>query len=304
MIRIVEIKVRKIKTALVIPVHNRRETTLRALRSLARIRLRESDFRIIVVDDGSTDGTSEAIKENFPQVQLIAGDGTLHYAAGTNRGIEMALDWDPDYIVTMNDDSVFHEDFLQCLIDTAKANPRSVIGSLLLLWDQPHKVFQVGQKWNTLLGGWVFPADLTTFTVPEEPFQVECIVGNCVLFPAKAIRENGLLDEKRFPYGWGDAQYLIRLRNAGWRLFIDPKSLVWCEPNTNPVPLHRLSFGKKVRILFADNRHPLNLKRQFLARWEGAPSRILALVAFGAYLSQLALKALRINSSSIPRQGV
>src|ERR1041384_3597543 len=133
-----------IKVGLVIPVFNRRETTLQALRSLSRIDKAGLDVRIFIVDDGSTDGTSEAIRREFAEVELIAGDGTLHYAGGTNRGIMAALSWDADYVLTMNDDSVFHDQFLRRMVKTAQENPRSVVGALLLLWDQPHKVFQVG----------------------------------------------------------------------------------------------------------------------------------------------------------------
>jgi len=280
-----------VKAALVIPVYNRRETTLQGLRSLSRINTDGLDVRIFVVDDGSTDGTADAVREQFPEVTLIEADGNLHYAAGTNRGIKKALKWSPDFIVTMNDDAVFHQNFLQSLIATAHLEPRSIVGSLLLLWDEPHRVFQVGQKWNTIAGGWVIREDLTAFTVPQEPFEVECIVGNCVLFPAEAIRENGLMDEKRFPHGWGDAQYLMRMRKAGWKLRVDPKSFVWCEPNTYPPPLHSLKLTEILKILFVDGRHPANLKRQFIARWESAPGRIQAFAAFLVHCIQLFAKA-------------
>ena len=279
------------KVALVIPVYNRRDTTLQALKSLTRIDNDGLDVRVYIVDDGSTDGTSDAIREQYPDTRLIQGDGTLHYAAGTNRGITAALEWDPDYIVTMNDDAVFHEQFLQRLVSTARRNPRSIVGALLLLWDEPHKVFQVGQVWDTWKGGWIIPDDLTAFNVPENEFEVECIVGNCVLFPTEAIRENGLMDEKTFPHGWGDAQYLMRMRKAGWRLLIQPKSYVWCEPNTNPAPLHHLPPGEILRVLFVKKRHPLNLQRQFIARWESAPSKPQAALSYGVYLAEMFVKS-------------
>ena len=220
------------KVALVAPVFNRRETTLRALRSLSRIKKDSLDVKIFIVDDGSTDGTADAIRSLFPDVELIYGDGTLHYAAGTNRGIEMALEWQPDFIVTMNDDAVFHDKFLERLVFTAIGYPGSIVGALLLLWDKPHEVFQVGLRWNTLKGGWQIPNELCAFAMPREPFEVECIVGNCVLFPVEAIRNIGLMDENRFPHGWGDAQWLAKMRKAGWQLLIDPGSWVWCEPNS------------------------------------------------------------------------
>jgi GT2 family glycosyltransferase len=283
------------KIEIVIPVYNRRETTLQALRSLARTDKTGLDVHIIIVDDGSTDGTGAAIRKNFPGVQVIDGDGTLHYAAGTNRGISAALERNPDFVVTMNDDAVFHDRFLQRLVKAANENPRSVVGALLLLWDEPHRVFQVGFKWETLSGGWSQPENLTVFDCPEKAFEVEGLAGNCVLFPVEAIKECGLMDEEKFPHGWGDIQYVVRMKKMGWRLLIEPKSYVWCEPNTYPKPLHQLSISETLRNLFKNRRHPLNLQRQFVARWESAPTKIQAFLAFLVYLLQLSGKTLKFS---------
>lgn len=280
-----------IHVEIVIPVHNRRETTLQALRSLSRIDRTGLNVHIIIVDDGSTDGTSEAIAEQFPEVELVHGDGTLHYAAGTNRGIERALRKNPDYILASNDDAVFDVQFLRRMVRCAEENPRAVVGALLLLWDMPHQVFQVDPRWNTWYGGWQLPQELTVWTVPEQPWEVEVIVGNCVLYPTSAVRECGLMDEKKFPCGWGDAQYTRRMLRAGWRLLIEPRARVWCEPNTNPAPLKTLSKRELLKVLLVKERHPLNLKRQFVARWESAPSRLLAATAFGVMLVRLGLKS-------------
>ncbi len=284
------------KVVLVIPVYNRRETTLQGLRSLSRINHEGLDIRVVVVDDASPDGTAKAIQEHFPEVELVHGDGTLHYAAGTNRGITAALKHNPDFIATMNDDSIFHTEFLQRLIKAARENPRSVVGALLLLWNEPHKVFQVGQRWRTWYGGWHIPVNLTAFTVPKEAFDVECLVGNCVLFPVEAIKECGLMDEQKFPHGWGDAQYLMRMRKAGWRLLVEPRSFVWCEPNTYPKPLKEISKKEALRNLFMNRRHPLNLQRQWIARWECAPTKFHAAVGFGVYCFRLGLKSIGVGT--------
>ncbi len=287
-----------IKVGVVIPIHNRRETTLQCLRSLARIDRTGIDVKICIVDDGSTDGSSEAIEREFSDVHLVQGDGTLHYAAGTNRGISTAMEWNADFIVAMNDDAVFHPQFLQRLVATATANPHSVVGALLLLWDQPHKVFQVGLSWNMWKGGWQIPEDLTAFTVPDEPFEVECLVGNCLIYPREAIVECGLMDEKHFPHGWGDAQHTTGMSKAGWRLLVDPKALVWCEPNTNPKPLHSQPVISQLRILFANQRHPANLKRQFIARWYSAPTRLKAVTAFAVYCFLLGVRTLQYTTTN------
>jgi hypothetical protein len=104
------------------------------------------------------------------------------------------------------------------------------------------------------------------------------------------------MDEKKFPRGWGDAQYLARMRKAGWRLLVEPRALVWCEPNTYPKPLHKQSVKEVLKILFVNERHPLNLKRQFVARWESAPTKWQAALAFGVYCFRLGLKTIGIGS--------
>ena len=279
------------------PVYNRRETTLQGLRSLMRVELSGIDLRIYVTDDASPDGTAVAIRAEFPNVEVIEGNGDLHYAAGTNRAIEAAMQWEPDFIVMMNDDAVFHRDFLSSLVATAKKQPGSIVGSMLLLWDEPHRVFQVDPKWVTQEGGWQFPEDLTSDSFGREPFEVDALVGNCVLIPSEAIRTVGFLDEKRFPHGWGDAQYFERLRRAGRKLIIDPISLVWCEPNTNPAPLHGKRISEQLQILLFDDRHPVNLRRQFIARWHCAPSRTRAAAAFLFYLFRMSRRAASYRNS-------
>lgn len=277
------------------PVHNRRQTTLQCLRSLARVDKTDLEIHVIIVDDGSTDGTSRAVEKDFPNVQIVRGDGTLFYCGGTNRGISAALERNPDYIVTMNDDAVFHEQFLQRLIKTAETNPHSVVGALLLLWNEPHKVFQVDFKWKTSAAGWFQPENMTAFDFPQKAFEVEGMAGNCILFPVESIKECGLLDEEKFPHNWGDIQYVVRMKKMGWRLLVEPKSYVWCEPNTNAKPLHQLSKCEVLHSLFRDKRHPMNLKRQFLVRWDSAPTKTQALAGFLVYLFNLSGKTLKFS---------
>ena len=231
----------------------------------------------------------------FPDVQILQGDGTLHYAAGTNMGVRAALDWGARHVVAANDDSIFHADSLQRLVATAEATPRTVVGALLLRWDQPHRVFQVAPQWDLWYGGWRLPESLTAFSVPDRPFDVELIVGNCVLIPAEAMRSHGLLDAENFRHGWGDAQFTRRLGRAGWRLVVDPRARVWCEPNTNPPALATLPAGQLARAPLPNERHPMNLKRQFVARWHSAPSKPQAMAAFGIFLTRLMLNGLAIG---------
>jgi GT2 family glycosyltransferase len=279
-----------------IPVHNRRETTLAGLRSLLAADRTGIDLHVIVVDDGSTDGTGDAIRRTFPEVEVVDADGSLHYAAGTNRAIEVGLRHDPAYVLAANDDATFDHGFLVALVACAEQHPRSVVGALLTQEGRPDHAFQVGQQWSLRFGGWQVPQHLRLDALPAEPFEVECIVGNCLLVPTAAIRAAGVLDAARYPRGWGDAEWSVRLRRAGWRQLIAPRARVECEPNTYPPPLRRLGVVGVVRVLLADQRHPLNLRRQW-AQFRGtAPSRLQAVAAFGVYLSRLAVKAAGVGA--------
>jgi GT2 family glycosyltransferase len=135
---------RPVRVVAVAPVHDRRDITLRWLRALAVADRGGIDLSCVVVDDGSTDGTAEAIRSEFPAVAIVHGDGTLWYTAGTNRGLEAALARDPDYVLAMNDDTLPEPGFLASLVATAERNPRSVVGALLLLEGKEGRVVQVG----------------------------------------------------------------------------------------------------------------------------------------------------------------
>lgn len=275
-----------IRVEIVSPVHNRREITLQCLKSLSRLNSKGLDIHVIIVDDGSTDGTSEAIKTNFPDVEVVQGDGNLWYTEGTNVGVRAALKHNPKYVLTINDDSVFDEDFLYSMVKTAEENPRSVVGSLLLLWDTPHKLFQTAPVWNTWSGGWRHWVHQTVWTIPKKPWEVDLIVGNCVLVPVEAIKEGGLMNSKRYP-NFGDAEYTPRLQRLKWKLLIDPNARVFCQPNNIPPKVLKMGWKKMIEVLLIDLKHIHNLRRRFYSNIDGAPTRIQGFLAFSAFLFRL-----------------
>lgn len=271
-----------IKVEIVTPVHNRRVETLQFLRSLKRCDSSGMELHIIVVDDGSTDGTAEAVSAKFPDVEIIHGDGNLWYTAGANRGIEAALRHDPDYILSVNNDSIFDEKCILNMVNCAEKYPRSVIGSLLLDWSTPHKIFQVAPKWELSRGGYRHWRQQTVWTVPKDPWEVELIVGNCVLFPVGVIREVGLMDEKRFDQ-YGDAEYTPRMRRRGWRLLIEPRAKVFCKPNDLVTGFRQLPLRKKFHALFSNSTGPYSLKRRVNMTLGGAPSTVQGLLALSVF---------------------
>jgi len=281
---------------IVVPVYNRKILTLQCLRSLYSADQSGLSVHIVVVDDGSTDGTSEAIRQQFPTVEIISGDGNLWYTAGTNRGIQAALARKPDYILAINDDQVFHTQALQRLILCAQQNKKSVIGALLLDWNHPEHVMATGVRWDTWYGGWRHPQSITAWDVPKDAWEVEIIVGNCVLYPTDAIEQVGLMNEKAIPL-YGDAEYTPRMRRAGWKLLIEPAAYVWCQPNTSPPSLRTLSIRKLLSALLIDQKNRYNLITGFRSHWGGAPSRLSGLVSYIIRIFRLTLHGLGLGGS-------
>lgn len=279
---------KKIRVEIVTPVHNRKDLTIQCLRSISRLDSDGLEIHTVIVDDGSTDGTSEAIAAEFPDVEVIRADGSLWFTEGTNVAIRAALEHYPDFVLLINDDQVFDATSLKFMIECAEANPRSVVGPLLLLWDTPHKLFQTAPIWSTASGGWRHWFHQTVWTVPVRPFEVDIIVGNCVMVPAQAIREAGVMNSKRYP-NFGDAEYTPRLRKRGWQLLIEPRARVFCQPNVSPAAVNRMSLREKLNNLLVDTKHPQNLRRRYYSLIDGAPNKLSGLAAFVAFFVRVAL---------------
>ena len=267
-----------IRVTIVSPIHNRKKETLQCLRSLERADVSGLQIRTIIVDDGSTDGTSDALRQSFPYVEIIEGSGELWYTAGTNRGLEAALRHKPKYILAINNDSIFDENCLKRLVDCAERNSRSVVGALLLNWSLPHQVFQVSPQWSFWRGGMRHWRKQTVWSVPDDPWEVELIVGNCVLYPADAVREVGLMDEVDLPQ-YGDAEYTPRMRRKGWKLLIEPKARVFCKPNDEISGFRHLPLRKKLNEMLFRSTGPYSLRRRIHANLGAAPNRLQGLLA-------------------------
>lgn len=277
-----------IRVEIVTPVHNRRDITLQCLRSISNLNSEGLDIGVVIVDDGSTDGTTDAIRAEFPNVDVVQGTGDLWFTEGTNVAVRRALETNPKYVLQINDDQVFDADSVLYMVETAERYPRTVVGSLLLLWDKPHSLFQTAPVWDTWSGGWRHWYSQTVWTIPVRPWNVDIIVGNCVLIPVAAINECGLMDSKRYP-NFGDAEYTPRLKRGGWQLIIDPRSRVFCQPNTPPARVRAMGLRRKFSDLFVNLGAPHNLRRRLYANLAGAPNRLLGLVAFGVFLVRAAL---------------
>ncbi|MDR0606041.1 MAG: glycosyltransferase family 2 protein [Bacteroidales bacterium] len=224
-----------------ITVHNRKEQTLKCLTSLFNCILPEEyRFDVFLVDDGSTDGTSDAVKEKFPQVNIIQGSGNLFW----NRGMHLAWEtaaktFDYDYYLWLNDDTLLYTYAIEELITCSESenNQKIICGSTCAINDK-QKITYGGKSFKR---GLIFP---------NGKKQVcDYFNGNLVLIPQYVYKKVGMNDTT-FHHALGDHDYGLRAKRLGIVSIVSPSILgecdghkeltAWCNPQT-PV-LRRLKL--------------------------------------------------------------
>ena len=236
--------------AVLLTCHNRRDKTLACLYSFYNaIHPDNFSFEIFLVDDGSTDETSQAIKEKFPQINIIQGSGNLYW----NRGMHLA--WltaintnDYDFYLWLNDDVIIDTNGLINLINDSKENPGSIICGVMQSNINKGTVTYGGK---TLKGLKIAPSGITQ--------NCQYINGNMVLVPKKIVDDIGILDPI-YPHAIGDYEYGLRAIKAGYQCFISSYFTGFCENNPT-LPkwcLTDVKFRDRLESLYSPlgNSHP------------------------------------------------
>lgn len=217
-----------ITVAVLITVHNRREKTLKCLRELYRQQLPKGhSLEVFLTDDGCTDGTAEAVRKEFPEVMIIAGDGDLFWNRGMYRAWEQAsMTKDYDYYLWLNDDTVLLEGALQALLTEASELPDAVIvGSA-------HSSASSNELTYGGFGAGGF--DAGRLLKPNGALQkCETFNGNVVLIPKSIFHRIGNLDWT-FQHAIGDLDYGLRCTKAGENIVVSKEFRGICDKNAKP----------------------------------------------------------------------
>lgn len=245
---------------IIIPVHNRRETTRACLVNLGKLGL-PADFLICVVDDGCTDGTTEMLAKEFPHVHSVMGNGNLYWGGGIALGMEHARAASAEIHLWLNDDCYPEKGSLEKLVDRVRAT-RGVCGGVCYDPQDSSKITYAG----TLIG-----QEVSVLKQTDTPVAAESLNGNLVAIHHETVEALGAMPADLFPHFAGDVIYSLRAYRKGITVEIHPlaKAInrrddplkkvmqsgsvarLWRERNRIASPLHFSTYWNLLREVYA-----------------------------------------------------
>src|SRR3972149_8610335 len=214
-------------------------------------------FEIIVVDNGSTDGSLELVKKKFSgSVKLIENGRNLGFSGGNNRGIEAAKG---SYILLLNNDAVAEKKWIEELIISAEKYPKTgMCASKVLSYDNRNIIDNVGHliyRDGLNRGKGRLEEDRGQYDNEEEVFFPS---GCAALYRKKMLDEIGLFDDEFFAYG-DDTDIGIKGRLAGWKCLYVPSAIVFhrYSGSSNPYSELKAFYVERNRVWIAIKYFPL-----------------------------------------------
>jgi len=220
------------RLAALMTCHNRVAVTLKCLETLKAQKTGECKVDIFLVDDGSTDGTTNAVRSYYPEINIIAGDGGLYWCGGMHRAFGQAMEKGYDFYLWLNDDTTLDPDALSRLLNAYDLASNSHGKALIVVGS-----VRDPSTGEFSYGGWQRKTGLRLTTswmrVPPEidrPVFCDTMNGNCVLIPSEVVQRVGNLDPV-FRHGMGDLDYGLRASAKGCKIMLAPGSFGHCLKN-------------------------------------------------------------------------
>jgi len=215
--------------AVVVLNWNGLEDTRALLPTLERCRVPDGwRVQVLVVDNGSSDGSAAALRREFPGVDLLALPGNRRFAGGCNAGLERALGEGADAAMLLNNDTEAEPGLYEKLLLALEADPRAGAAAPLVCFKEPlDTIWYAGGRCVPALGlaahRGLRECDRGQYRAIEETGY---LTGCCLLATRAAWEKVGLLDGRYFIYA-EDADWCLRARAAGFRLLFVPTARLW-----------------------------------------------------------------------------
>jgi len=239
------------------------------------------NWRLVVADNASSDGSPDEIARLFPAAMLIRNEENLGITGGHNAGIRYCLEQGFDYVLFLNNDTVVEPDFLDRVLEGA--DERTMVAPKAYLYGRrPLLDDTVGNFnwWRGVWRGWLYEK-------PEPPgfdrWQPNMASLCCLLVPASVFRDAGLMDERFFMY-YDDFDFVRRAKAAGYGLRLKADAVIYHRKAASSG-----GVDSPFKLYYA-TRNRLYLMRKHLPLWRFALFLAYFLATRSAYLLALAAR--------------
>lgn len=259
-----------ITIAILVPVFNRRNITIAGLinldEAIAFYKQESSNkfkINIIVVDDGSNDGTSEWIATNRSEIICLKGNGNLWWSGSINLGAKYAIEkLNSSHVLFWNDDTLCAKDYFYEL-EKAFLNDNQLLESILVskifwLGDEKHLLFNFGCYFDpkngkkTIIG-------LNSEDIYNEIIPVDWSGGMGTLIPASVLKTVNYLDAQNFPQYDGDIDFFLRAKEEKYQTYAVPTLHIYNNPETTGI--HNQQKLKDLPAILTSLRSLHNVKK-------------------------------------------
>ena len=223
---------------------NGKDLTIECLESLKQVNY--SNFNILVVDNGSTDGSVELLKEKFPEVSILVLEKNLGYASGNNRGFDSLKPDQPEFVIFLNNDTIVDKNFIDPLVKQLLNHKKASQTVPKIYYENDPKLIWYAGGIVNLWTGSIYHLGIRQYDGPaySKTHKTKYATGCCFCMRYEEFKEFGGFDET-FPMYSEDVDLSLWIRAAGKQVWFVPDSKIWHKVSASLGG--EFSFGKIVR---------------------------------------------------------
>ncbi len=212
------------KVSIIILNWNGKNDTVECLDSLKKITY--PNYEVILVDNGSTDGSVECFNKLYPEIEIIENKENLGFAEGNNVAIRRVVEREIDYVLMLNNDTIVDSEFLSELVEILENNSRiGIVGPTVYYYNEKDRIQSAGGKICWYKGSTPHFTNKRDINLNEIK-DVDYIMGCALLAKCELFKKIGYLNKDYFAY-WEETEWCVRSKKAGYRIVHVSAGKIW-----------------------------------------------------------------------------